>query len=47
MEFTIEQFSEKHLDYLDALYITLSNLTDAPKQTREKTENLLMGINEQ
>jgi len=47
MQYTIEQFSEKHLDYLDSFFTTLSNLTLAPKQTRERTENLLTGINEQ
>ena len=35
------------LEYLDSFFETLSNLTQAPKQTREKTENLLTGINEQ
>lgn len=47
MEFIVEELSKKHLDYLDSFFATLSNLTVAPKQTRERTENLLMGINEQ
>lgn len=47
MEFIIEQFSEKHFDYLDSFFATLSNLTVAPKQTREKTEELLFNMHEQ
>ena len=47
MQYTIEQFSEKHLDYLDSFFATLSNLTLAPKQTRERTEAILFKINQQ
>ena len=47
MEYIVKELMKKDLEYLDSFFETLSNLTDAPKQTREKTENLLMGINEQ
>jgi len=47
MEYIVKELMKKDLEYLDSFFVTLSNLTDAPKQTREKTENLLMGINEQ
>jgi len=47
MEFIIEEFSKKHLDYLDSFFTTLSNLTEAPKQTRERTQELLLSMNEQ
>jgi hypothetical protein len=47
MEYTVKEFTTNDLEYLDSFFATLSNLTDAPKQTRERTENLLMGINSQ
>ena len=47
MEYIVKELMKKDLEYLDSFFETLSNLTDAPKQTREKTENLLMEINEQ
>ena len=47
MQYTIEQFSEKHLDYIDSFFTTLSNLTLAPKQTREKTQGIMLSMREQ
>jgi len=47
MQYAIKEMTKTDLDSMDSFFTTLSNLTDAPKQTREKTENLLMEINEQ
>lgn len=47
MQYIIEQFSEKHFDYLDSFFATLSNLTYAPKLTREITEAMLCKIKQQ
>ena len=47
MQYTIKELTVEDLDSLDSFFATLSSLTTAPKQTRERTESLLMGINEQ
>jgi|GEM_PF-5426697 len=47
MEYKIKELTKEDLDYLDSFFITLSNLTLAPKQTREKTQGIMLSMREQ